>query len=138
MAISGWNVRGGKCRGPGHVTTGTPCQDALNWDESADLIILAVADGAGSSSVSQTGSYLSVMSSVGYLKQPELALQLSDGDELLASVIAAMEVAAREVSSSSALHGRQTRDFASTLSLVVLTERVWVAATIGDLSLIHI
>ncbi len=59
--ISKWAVLGDRCTGTSHRTRNTPCQDAFRYQEfgeSAEWLVIAVADGAGSAAHSEIGAAL--------------------------------------------------------------------------------
>ena len=130
--MNDWSVCGAKSRGPRHVLTGTPCQDAFRHGASDKLTVLALADGSGSSSVSQAGSRIAARTSVNFLLKQDPDFRNRGRETLQNLVVEAISDAARRVRSLSRIAGRDIRDFASTLSLVAVTETDWVVATIGD------
>lgn len=53
-----WRVLGASARGTSHVAAGTPCQDAHHVVTDGELLVLAVADGAGSAPLGGEGATL--------------------------------------------------------------------------------
>jgi serine/threonine protein phosphatase PrpC len=60
-----WQITGQRVRGAAHERAGTPCQDAIRWEEGPPLL-LAVADGHGSarSPRSEVGAELAVQAAM--------------------------------------------------------------------------
>ena len=52
-----WQVFGASVAGLSHLDSGRPCEDAHLSDVSSERVILAVADGAGSARLAQTGAW---------------------------------------------------------------------------------
>ncbi|MBW3622800.1 MAG: protein phosphatase 2C domain-containing protein [Armatimonadetes bacterium] len=60
-----WRVMGASVRGTSHAKTGQPCQDAFAWDRLDEgALVLAVADGAGSASLSDIGAEIASQAAV--------------------------------------------------------------------------
>ena len=60
-----WNVAAASVQGTSHIKRAQPCQDACYWVILDDnVLIAAVADGAGSVSLSDVGSNLAVQTAV--------------------------------------------------------------------------
>ena len=58
-------VLGARAVGPAHERSGTPCQDAFAWAVlSAEAVVVAVADGAGSAAHAEEGARLAVEAAV--------------------------------------------------------------------------
>jgi hypothetical protein len=56
-----WQVVGASVQGESHRRKGQPCQDAHHWNElEGGILVVAVADGAGSAACSEIGSVLAV------------------------------------------------------------------------------
>jgi hypothetical protein len=129
-----WHVVGASVQGVSHVRAGLPCQDAHFWSEAPDgLLVIAVADGAGSAPLSEVGAATAVRTAVN-----EAHKRLSDGllfcehDDWLA-MLRALFVQAREaVVREAALRGRPPADLATTLLLAVAAPNLIAAAQVGD------
>jgi serine/threonine protein phosphatase PrpC len=63
--VTRWRVAGQRVRGAAHERAGTPCQDAIRWEEGPPLL-LTLADGHGSarSPRSEAGAELAVQAAV--------------------------------------------------------------------------
>lgn len=60
-----WRVAGASVPGSSHRRTGQGCQDACRWQEVADgVLVVAVADGAGSAACADIGSAVAVQAAV--------------------------------------------------------------------------
>jgi Protein phosphatase 2C len=59
-----WTVIGASVAGTLHQATGRQCEDACGWRAATGVACLAVADGAGSRSMSRCGAALAVESSL--------------------------------------------------------------------------
>jgi hypothetical protein len=75
--MSLWKIAGAKVKGPSHVQTGTPCQDAFSSHISPDgqWVSMVVSDGAGSAARAEEGSQL--VSQIFSEKLLEIAAQLN-------------------------------------------------------------
>ena len=59
-----WMVSGGSVTGTSHRRVGLPCQDSSSYCIAGEVLIAAVADGAGSAALSDVGSTLAAETSV--------------------------------------------------------------------------
>jgi len=60
-----WRAIGVSARGSSHIKMGLPCQDAHLWTVApGNVLLLSVADGAGSASLSQIGSQIAVRTAI--------------------------------------------------------------------------
>lgn len=80
-----WSVFQASTAGPSHEQLGTPCQDAFEaWTDNGMLVIV-VADGAGSAKHSELGATLFVRSVVHGLRECIITTNGANGDVLAAS-----------------------------------------------------
>jgi hypothetical protein len=122
-----WQVAAASVRGSSHEKTGQPCQDAYCWQPlPGDILVMAVADGAGSAVLGDVGASIAVQTAIDTLclQQNTPPGPASDAawHGLLTAAIAA-EAQARAV---------KTRDLATTLILVVTTPHLVAVLQVGD------
>ena len=134
---SGWIVCAASVTGTSHVRSGLPCQDSSSYRVSDGVLIAAVADGAGSASMSDVGSTLAAETSV---KTAERLLKESLehsshplNETCLERIVTdAAEEALRELHEESQRLEIDIRELATTLLLAVHTQNSLAAAQIGD------
>jgi hypothetical protein len=126
-----WKCVSASVIGTSHVTQGLPCQDAhgiVSLDNG--VLIVAVADGAGSAKRSDEGSRLAVETSTQYLAdqvqvtQPETS---EDCEVLLDDAVANARAALQKLAP-----GDQVSDLATTLLLAIVTDRWLSTIQVGD------
>jgi hypothetical protein len=118
-----WRVLGGSHIGASHSTTGAPCQDSHGWFADTDLVVLAVADGAGSRPHSHLGSKAAVESVLTWVSESD------DPSGLLAD---AFEKAREAVADAASEVGLTTTELATTLAVAVISSEVVTICQIGD------
>lgn len=129
-----WRCIGASVRGLSHEKSGLPCQDA-HYIESptVDMIIVAVADGAGSASLSDVGAAIAVQTAVRKLRNFVTEMnKTADFTELEAAVFDAVAAAKLAVEAEADARKVRARELASTLLLAIATPSLVVAAQIGD------
>lgn len=127
-----WRSIGAKAKGAAHAHDGTPCQDAFAHASIAvDLVAIAVADGAGSAPFSKSGAEISVTRAVRYLQNVG---DLLAAEEVLwaAGVRGAFDAARGAIIDFGRSKGIDTREFATTLQVVLLGQRAYCYGRIGD------
>jgi hypothetical protein len=121
--------------GAGHEKTGLPCQDAHCWQElMPGLVVVAVADGAGSAPLSQVGAETAAAAAVAQVEsRAELWHDGGGSDDHWQGLLAETVLSARTaVEKEAVTRSASVADLATTLILVV-AGRDFVAATqIGD------
>jgi len=132
-----WMVSSASVTGTSHRRTGLPCQDSSSYSIADEVLIAAVADGAGSATMSDVGSALAAETSVKTIER-----LLSDyhdhtphplHETCLKRVVAgAVEEARRELHEESQRREVNVRQLATTLLLAVHTRDIMAAAQIGD------
>ena len=130
-------VSGASVIGTSHRRSGLPCQDSSSCRIAGDVLIAAVADGAGSASMSDVGSALAAETSV---RTAERLLQEYHDHTphplhetcLKRVVTGAVEEARRELQEESQRRDVDVRQLATTLLLAVHTRDALAAAQIGD------
>lgn len=132
-----WVVSGASVIGTSHNRSGFPCQDSSNYRIAGEVLIAAVADGAGSATMSDVGSELAAEASVRTAEQ--LLQDLHDHTPhslhetcLKRVVVGAVEEARRELHVESQRREVDVRQLATTLLLAVHTRDFVAAAQIGD------
>lgn len=119
---------GASVEGSSHRAANLRCDDAHAYFQAEDLLILVVADGAGSAQFGGVGARIAVEAAVGALVDG-LGEPVDDWDGLLQSAVGA----ARQVLGDEAeLLENPLREFATTLLLVVHTPECLASAQIGD------
>ena len=128
---SSWRGVGASVIGTGHQTTGQPCQDAHYWQvASGDVLVAAVADGAGSAALSEVGAevaaktVVAAFSAKGEVPVNDKALRSRLGD--------ALKEAQKAVKAEAAVRQVEVLQLATTLILVVATPDLVGAAQVGD------
>jgi serine/threonine protein phosphatase PrpC len=127
-------VIGVTVQGISHQKTGLPCQDALEYRLLAgDLLLAAVADGAGTAVHSQIGARRAARTAL-----DTLSVELQEGilpeDEASwgCVVYIAFEEAQQALHRLSEEAGEPLRDFATTLTCVIAGNGWLVAGQLGD------
>ena len=121
-----WRTVGASVIGTSHTERALPCQDANEIVfNSAGMLIVAVADGAGSARRADEGAAAAVAAAVAYLGDPDPKVE-----PLTAQVMQAVEVARRAVFDL-AVDG-DLHDLATTLVVVAATATELAAAQVGD------
>ena len=139
-----WKVTGASVMGTSHRRSGLPCQDSSNYRVVDGVLIAAVADGAGSASMSDVGSALAAETSVRTIeRRVRSAWRGVRSESLRASgachdrwlecvVTGAVERARRELHEEAQRRDIDVRELATTLLLAVHTSSILAAAQIGD------
>lgn len=129
-----WQIISASVAGKSHEKQDIPCQDAHNWKLlSNQIIIMAVADGAGSAKLSDLGSKLAVNTAIEVLEQ-QLNESTIDPEkipwqEYLTQTLKAAQIA---IETEASRQNAEIRDFATTLILMIAAPE-WVAvAQVGD------
>ena len=130
LRLSGWTVLGASVEGSGHRRDNTGCQDAHSWVLiDPDLLIAAVADGAGSAPSAALGSRTAADFAVQHL-----AWRLSEDSEANAAELLdeTVEATRRRLERAAGEVGHDLQDLATTLSIVVATPQGACAIQVGD------
>ena len=123
-------VFGASVIGPLHVQMDLPCQDACAYRVlPSGAILVAVADGLGSASLSETGAALAVTAAI-----RELETMLEQGPEAdrEAMVRGAARAARNLLEEHQKASGCQLKDLACTLILALLQDHRLTVGHIGD------
>ncbi|MBZ3903476.1 MULTISPECIES: PP2C family serine/threonine-protein phosphatase [Streptomyces] len=125
-----WRIHGLSVEGYRHRRQGLPCQDACAAAATPSVAVLAVADGAGSRPRSEEGSRLAVqLASDYFVRRAEAAVEVRPGE----AVHELLRDALHDVSTDFLDRtGADAQDFATTLTVVVLTPGWLGHVTVGD------
>lgn len=135
MSSPGWRLAGASVCGAGHEKTGLPCQDAHCWRElESGLVVIAVADGAGSAPLSQVGAEKAATTAVGHVAaQLDRPVVGTESDEYWQGLVTeAMAAARAAVEFEAGARSMAMGDLATTLILVLAGRDFVVATQIGD------
>ena len=130
-----WKISATSVRGSSHEKLDTPCQDAHFWAlQSNDVLLTAVADGAGSAKQSDVGAKIASQTAVETLRsEPHLSSRLhGDPEEYRPILMGALEAAHQAVTAEARTRTIGIRDLASTLIAVIATPHLIASAQIGD------
>jgi hypothetical protein len=124
-----WRFAGGRTTGISHLKAGLPCQDRFACTSSSKgVFIAAVADGAGSAECADRGAEIAVVSAVDVVSRGADA----DASDFRTVLVAAANEAAKAILTTAEDEGREPREFASTLLIVIATCSGGAALQIGD------
>ena len=129
--VSIWRCVSASVMGTSHVTQKLPCQDAhavLILDSG--VLIVAVADGAGSAKRSQEGSRCAVDTSTEYLAKRLQDAKPQTADDCEALLEDALSNARKALQSLAP--GEQFGDVAATLLLTIITDHWLSTIQVGD------
>jgi hypothetical protein len=124
-----WNVIGSSLTGTAHQKKDLPCQDAHYWRvHDSGVLVVAVADGAGSAPLSQIGASIAVHQVVEHL-----AVLLDASAPLdQPTLTAAFEHVRDKISAEAANLSVEPRQLACTLCVVLISDSYCIQANIGD------
>jgi hypothetical protein len=125
-----WKVMGASVPGSTHIRDGKGCDDASWWIGDADLMCLAVADGAGSRPLAARGSRIAVdtTAELAQALQDDAGLE-KDPQEWLAAVFAEVR---RRIMEAAGGQEHDYRDYATTLAVAVLMSGTVAIGQVGD------
>jgi serine/threonine protein phosphatase PrpC len=132
---TGWKFVSDSVCGSSHEKTGGVCQDShYEHALSSEVLLAAIADGAGSASRSELGAEIAARTAVEALRSWSLAApSWPESDEgWRAVMLAALEAARAAVELEAVAQELSPRDMASTLILLLATPNLVVGAQIGD------
>jgi hypothetical protein len=131
--VDSWRVVGASVRGLSHIKADLPCQDAHVWrDLPGGAIVLAVADGAGSASLSQLGAARAAVAATEWVSELMKQSWPRDDDEWHGLLLATLETAHDAVKVAAKKRKAPPRELASTLIVLVATHNLVAAAQVGD------
>lgn len=127
---TGWRVVAASVAGASHEADGKPCQDAFAFRLLPDeLVLAAVADGAGSAEVAEVGARLAVETAVAALAVEFGAATVEDR---AAAVRAAFLEARETIAHRAADESRPLGDYATTLTCLVAWREGAIVGRVGD------
>lgn len=134
MTQDPWRVVGASVVGASHLERAVPCQDAHHYRVLAGgELLVAVADGAGSAARAEVGASRAVATAIEKLAQSLPELDTTEGEtgwkRLMAQVFESVRV---ELDAVAQLENRPLRDFATTLTVAVVTAEWTVVGQLGD------
>lgn len=134
MRPSIWQLAAAQQRGTSHETSGKVCQDAYSLAMlSPELLIIAVADGAGFARYADTGASLAASHGAAHLCEHLAGDESALDEENLKHVLHGGLLAAREaVEAEASAQGASAHDFATTLILMVAKPELIAVSQIGD------
>ncbi len=126
-----WRAAYASVLGTSHLKRGSPCQDAggcvvVRATDGNEVLIAAVADGAGTVECSDAGASLAVSRFLRDFAEPE---PTSIKREFVVEWIGSVQ---SEIAVLAAQEGRESRDYACTILGAVITNSCAVYVQIGD------
>lgn len=122
-------VAGASVRGTGHKKHNIPCQDAHIYRTIDDYVVVCVADGLGSASLSHIGSAQAVEVALEAIQyQPPI----DDADKAHKIMLDVFKQVNRRLQCLADENGSEIRDYATTLICVTLFANFVTVAHIGD------
>lgn len=131
---SNWRVIASSVRGTGHEKADRPCQDAHYWSMlPEDIMIAAVADGAGSAELGEVGATIASRTAVGSVNPESVVLKLTEDDkDLQGLLLDGLEVAYVALETEAIERNVGLHDLSTTIILILATPELVAAAQIGD------
>jgi len=129
-----WQIAAAQTRGTDHEATGQDCQDVYRVERiSPDLLIVAVADGAGSAKLAQVGAGLAANQATAHL-----SARLAEAEDLLDEITLRSLLHDAVVEAISALDAEASarqvhiNELATTLILIIARREDVAVAQVGD------
>lgn len=134
MAIeSGWQVIGAAVQGLSHQKQGLPCQDALEYRcLPGGILLVALADGAGSAIYADLGAQAAVQASIDWLLTSLESAQPIDCCEWAEVIWETFQNARTALVKLGEEHDEPLRSFATTLTCLIATSERLIVGQIGD------
>ncbi|WP_169730708.1 PP2C family serine/threonine-protein phosphatase [Calidithermus chliarophilus] len=123
-----WRVIGASVEGSSHRQAGRGCDDAHGHRQAGELLLLAVADGAGSALLGGEGARIAVEAALGALHDSLVEVSLDWGEAL----DRALRTARAVLEAEAYYRGRPFREFATTLLLAACDGERLGAVQLGD------
>lgn len=128
-----WHMVGLSIRGVAHINHDMPCQDSHVWRAlPGGAVVVAVADGAGSASLSQLGSMRAALAAVEWVTELMQDSWPRSEDEWREMLSAALQTAHESVLEAARRRQVEPRELATTLIVMVATPYGAAAAQVGD------
>ena len=130
---SEWQVIGAAVQGLSHQKQGLPCQDALEYGcLPGGILLVALADGAGSAQHAELGAQAAVQASVDWLRASLENDQPSECCEWEEVIWESFQNARTALEQLAEEHDETLRSFATTLTCLVATPERLVVGQVGD------
>lgn len=130
-----WRVVRASVQGTSHAKTGQPCQDSSSVGEGApdDILVAAVADGAGSAELSAAGSRIAGCAATQSAVRLMRLHPHPPSEDALEEILQESVHSARQALEAEAhRQTRPLRDFATTLIVAICAPQITGVAQIGD------
>ncbi|MDR3560792.1 MAG: PP2C family serine/threonine-protein phosphatase [Negativicutes bacterium] len=127
-----WKIAGCSLAGTTHIRRGRSCEDAVGWFIHGDLLVIAVADGAGSAAQPSLGSVVAVRGALTTLWNVSVLgnpICSENATEILGNTC---QTTLNIMCRTAAELGIEPNELASTLIVVVANRTFCAAAHIGD------
>lgn len=130
----GWRVASASVQGTSHVKSGQPCQDAHCWKVlSGNILVAAIADGAGSAQRADLGAQVTVQAVVQAVVSQASKLPLPAAEAEWRSLLRyAIKSARASVEQAADLCQAEPKDLAATVILAIATPDLVAVAQVGD------
>ncbi len=128
-----WHVVGAAVRGVSHLNSDLPCQDAQGYRLlPGGILLIALADGAGSAPQSDRGARLAVERLLEFL-ETSFSLEIPEEVETWRSLVLEAYIHTRqELLSLAETEGFSSREFATTLTCAIAVDGYLVVGQLGD------
>ena len=128
-----WRVVHAKATGTSHLSSGLPCQDAIDWRMlPCGLLAVGLADGAGSAAMAETGANLAVITALQVLENTRANQTPADmsawGEAIQAAVRGARDCLLMEAETANLA----PNTYATTLTCLVAAGNWLVLGQVGD------
>ena len=128
-----WNVIGASVKGMSHEKNGAPCQDAhAHRILNDEVLVIAVADGAGSAAHADRGASLAVERSLETVERARTGALPDSPEAWQRLIFHAFEDARNALCARADEEGLPVRTLATTLTVVVATPTALITGQIGD------
>ncbi|MBD1218796.1 MAG: protein phosphatase 2C domain-containing protein [Aphanizomenon flos-aquae Clear-A1] len=131
---SQWRIVAASVCGTSHSKNQQLCQDAHHWQLLANnVLVIAVADGAGSAKLGKVGSMIAVETAIEHLARQEITGETLANDDFLRYLLTdAMLVARTAIETEADVCNNQSDDLATTLILIIAAPQIVAVAQVGD------
>ena len=129
-----WRVLGESVIGSSHEKRGIPCQDFHDWAIlPEDIVIISVADGAGSAAKAEIGSCIAAQTAIDHIISQDNLPDSTDNDAAWTEFLKeAVNISREALLSYSHLQSLRLSDLATTLILAIASPDLCAVAQLGD------
>ena len=127
-----WHVVAASVLGTSHRQSGTVCQDFHLYYRVGDLLVAAVADGAGSASHADIGASLAASAALPRIGDSKTSLSPVSVSSARSLVLQGFAAARASLEDEARERGIALRDLATTLLVVLATPDSAIAGQVGD------